>query len=126
MKFEKKEWEHKKLDSTHNDPSSLWMNVKTWLDWNNSCTPTQLFHDGKLVNSPAGDAGTMNPFFINKVQLLRQNISSAQIYPLSKLRETLKTRPCTMEFQPVSPDELKKLISGLKNSFFCYQISYPI
>ena len=87
MKLEKKEWEKQKLDSTRQDPNSLWKNVKTLLDWNNSGPPTQLFYEGRLINSPAEVSGTMNQFFIRKVQLLRQNIPVAEIDPLSKLRE---------------------------------------
>ena len=71
MKIEKKGWEKKKLSSSENNPTVLWKNVKSWLSWGNSGPPTQLFHEGRLVNSPAGLAGTMNNFFINKVSSLK-------------------------------------------------------
>ena len=51
MREEKKAWEKLKLDNTKNDPSTIWKNVKGWLNWNNSGPPTQLFHDGKVVNT---------------------------------------------------------------------------
>ena len=70
IKAEKKSWEKQKLDNTQHDPSSLWKNVKSWINWSNSGPPTQLFHEGKLVNSPAGIARTMNMFFIDKVKKL--------------------------------------------------------
>ena len=73
-----------KLDSTKHNPSTLWKNVKGWLNWGNSGTPTQLFHDGMIVNSPAGLSGTMNTFFINKVKYLRENIHDAFNDPLAK------------------------------------------
>ena len=58
----------------------------------------------------------MNNFFINKVRLLRQRIPPVQTDPLSKLREAFRDRTCTMRFQPVKPEEVLKIISGLKNS----------
>ena len=116
IKSEKKEWEKQKLDSTSNDTNNLWKNVKTWIDWNNSGPPSQLFNDGRLINSPAGIAGTMNNFFINKVRLLRQKIPIAQTDPMAKLRETLNDRTCKMAFQSVKPEEVLKIIRGLKNS----------
>ena len=64
MRQEKKAWERFKLNSTKNDPSTLWKNVKTWLNWNNSGPPSRLFHNDILVNSPAGIAGTKNSFFL--------------------------------------------------------------
>ena len=116
LKIERKTWEKKKLDGAQHDPSTLWKNVKGWLNWSNSGPPTQLFSDGKLINSPAGLAATMNHFFINKVTLLRHKIPQVQSDPLSKLRETMKDRRCTMGFRPVKPEEVKKIINGLKNS----------
>ena len=51
-KAEKKAWEQNKLDSSEHNPSIIWKNVKGWLNWGNSGPPTQLFHNGNLVNSP--------------------------------------------------------------------------
>ena len=116
MKQERKTWEQMKLDSTKHNPSTLWKNVKAWLNWSNSGPPTQLFSGGSLVNSPAGLAGTMNAFFINKVKNLRENIPAAATDPLEKLRDSLKDRECSLSFRAVKPDEVKKVIQGLKNS----------
>ena len=71
MRQDKRAWERLKLNSTKNDPSTLWKNVKTWLNWNNSGPPLRLFHNARLVNSPAGIAGTINSFFLGKVTGLR-------------------------------------------------------
>ena len=98
IKMEKREWEKKKMDSSQNDSTKLWKNVKTWLNWNNSGPPTQLFSDGNFVTSPAAVSGTMNNFFLNKVRLHRQRIPNTLTDPLSKLRETLSTKTCTMKF----------------------------
>ena len=76
-------------------------NVKTWLNWSNSVPPTRLFHNGRMVSSPAGCAGTMNSFFLGKVAGLRENIPQATD-PLSKLRESMS--------------KVLKIIKSLKNS----------
>ena len=86
MKQERKEWEKLKLDSTKHSPSSLWKNVKRWINWNNSGPPTQLFHQGRFINSPAGLAGAMNSFFIDKVRTLREGIPATETDPLQVLR----------------------------------------
>ena len=106
MRQEKKAWERFKLNSTKNDPSTLWKNVKTWLNWNNSGPPSRLFHNGRLVNSPAGIAGTMNSFFLGKVAGLRENIPDAVTDPMSKLRESMSNRQCTFSLGAVGPDEV--------------------
>ena len=78
--------------------------------------PTQLFHEGRVFNSPAGIAGAMNNFFTNKVNMLRMNIPPSASDPLSKLRENLQGRDCTMVFRAVEPDEVLKAVRNLKNS----------
>jgi hypothetical protein len=116
MKAEKKAWEKQKLDHSEHNPSILWRNVKGWLSWGKSGPPTQLFHEGRVVNSPAGIAGAMNNFFTNKVNMLRKNIPPSALDPLSKLRENLQGRDCTMVFRPVEPDEVLKAVRNVKNS----------
>ena len=116
MRLEKKNWETSKLSSTDHDCGTLWKNVKSFLGWNNSGPPSQLFHNGQFHNSPARLASTMNNFFLDKVAQLRQRIPRVDTDPLAKLRETLSDRECTFKFKPVKPDDVLKIISGLKNS----------
>ena len=116
MKLEKKNWETSKLSSTDHDCGTLWKNVKSFLGWNNSGPPSQLFYNGQFHNSPARLASTMNNFFLDKVAQLRQRIPRVDTDPLAKLRETLSDRECTFKFKPVKPDDVMKIISGLKNS----------
>jgi hypothetical protein len=78
--------------------------------------PTQLFHDGQVVNSPAGLSGAMNKFFIDKVQQLRQQIPDFNTDPLTKLQESMTGRQCTMKLKSVHPDDVMKIIRDLKNS----------
>ena len=116
MRKERKSWEKEKLDSTHHNPSSLWQNVKGWLNWTNTGPPSQLFHLGRMVTSPAALATTMNTFFLDKVTRLRSNIPRSNTDPLSKLREYMEGRDSTMQFRPVKPKEVLDIIKGLKNS----------
>ena len=76
----------------------------------------QLFHNGNLVTSPAGLAGTMNMFFINKVKLLRSSIPDTSSDPLYRLRDSMKDRDSTLKFKAVQPKEIRSIISKLKNS----------
>jgi hypothetical protein len=116
MKVEKRTWEREKLDNAEHDSGSLWKNVKSWLNWNNSGPPSQLFHNGEFINTPAGLAGTMNSFFIDKVAMLRDRIPQVNSDPLAKLRESMRNRKCTMKFRSVTPDEVLNIVKGLKNS----------
>ena len=108
MKEEKKAWEKQKLSSTKNHPSTLWKNVKTWLNWNNSGPPTRLFHNGRMISSPAGIAGAMNSFFLGKVAGLRLGIPETNTDPMMKLRETMRDRQCSFSLGAVHLDEVLK------------------
>ena len=116
MKVEKRTWEKEKLDNAKHDPGGLWKNVKGLLNWNNSGPPSQLFHNGIFVNSPARLAGTMNSFFVDKVAGLRERIPQVNSDPHAKLRESMRNRTCTMKFRAVTPDEVLDIIKALKNS----------
>ena len=116
LRAEKSSWEKLKLDNTKHDCSSLWNNVKNWLNWSNSGPPSQLFHDGMLINSPARLAGTMNMFFLDKVRELQERIPNVDYDPLAKLRQTMASRQCTLSLKAVSPDDVLKIIMKLKNS----------
>ena len=116
MRQEKKSWERRKLSSNQQDPSKLWKNVKTWLSWNNSGPPNRLFHQGRLVSSPAGIAGAMNSFFLGKVAGLREGIPDSTADPLLKLREAMEDRQSSFSLCAVTPEEVLKVLKSLKNS----------
>ena len=90
--------------------------MKIWLNWKVSGPPTQLFHGGQTIKSPADLADTMNEFFIQKVQRLRGNIPEGNQDPLIMMREVMQNRDCQFTIQPVKPDAVLKIIQGLKNS----------
>ena len=116
MRQEKKIWEEHKLNDTQHDPGTLWRNVKSWLSWGNAGPPSKLFLDGIMITSPARLAWSMNNFFINKVRQLRARIPHTESDPLAKLKEMFRHRHCTLGLRPVTPDEVSKIISNLKNS----------
>ena len=116
MRLEKTCWEKGRLDHEHNTPTKLWKNIKTWLNWKTAGTPSQLIQNGILINTPEGLATTMNRFFIDKVERLRQSIPASDMDPLHQLRETMSQRSCTFSFRAVHPDEVLEIILKLKNS----------
>ena len=52
LKTEKKCWQKRKLEDCNNDSGKLWANVKGWLNWASSSSPSKLFHDGRIETSP--------------------------------------------------------------------------
>ena len=116
MRSEKSSWEKQRLDHTQNNSTDLWRSIKGWLNWKSAGPPSQLFSDGNLINTPEGLATTMNQFFINKVERLRQGIPNNNTDPLQVLRESMSQRACSLAFRPVHPDEVLEIIMNLKNS----------
>ena len=89
--------------------------MKNWLNWSNSGPPSQLFHDGMLINFPARLAGTMNLFFIDKVRNLQEKIPNVNFDPLAKLRQTMESRQCRLSLKAVNPADVLQIIMKLKN-----------
>ena len=106
MRGEKKAWEQHKLDNKEHNSSTLWQNVKSWLNWGSSGPPSKLFHNGIMVTKPTRLATTMNEFFTNKVIQLRQNIPAAISDPLYKLKTVMSDRQCS--FRAVPPSEVSE------------------
>ena len=71
LRQDKKMWESEKLDLVKNDSTGVWKEVKSWLGWGTSGTPTQLFWEGRLITSPLDLANSMNRFFLQKIQILK-------------------------------------------------------
>ena len=116
MRQEKKAWEKNKLSSTTKDPSSLWKNVKKWLNWSNSGPPTRLFYNGRMVSSLAGIAGAMHSFFLGKVAGLRESIPESGTNPMKKLKEAMGSRHSTFSLGAVSCNDVLEVMKALKNS----------
>lgn len=67
-----------------------------------------------MVTSPAGLASTMNRFFLDKIQRLRNNIPLPTSDPLKKLKEAMQGRECSFKIKPVQEDDVLNIIKGLK------------
>ena len=94
----------------------MWKTVKNWLGWKNSGPPSQLFYEGRVITKPAGLASSMNKFFIDKVKSLRQNIPQVDRDPLREMKEAMQLRQSKFKLQPVTVEEVAKLIKSLKSS----------
>ena len=94
IRKDKKEWEEKKFQCEENSSSDMWRTVKGWLGWQTGGPPTQLYHDGSLISTPAGLSSTMNEFFISKVNNLRKKIPSVDSDPLRYLKDAMSDRSC--------------------------------
>ena len=116
MRAEKTSWNKQRLDHAQNTSTNLWNNIKGWLNWKSAGPSSQLFSEGALINTPEGLATTMNNFFINKVNRLRQTIPDSNMDPLHVLKESMNDRSCSFSFRPVHPDEIHDIIKNLKNS----------
>ena len=113
---EERSWQRSRISECGENPSKVWKNVKDIINWKTSGAPNQLFHNGVLHNKPAEVADCQNHFFINKVQLIRDEMPAPISDPLSKLRELMASRKCSFSLHTVHPDEVSKLISDLKNT----------
>ena len=78
--------------------------------------PIKLFNTSIIVNKPARLTTIMNGFFINKVIQLRGRIPAADSDPVERLRELLQDMHCKFSLKPVSPEEVSKIVAGLKNT----------
>ena len=112
----KKIWDTLQLDHLSNSLTDQWRNIKGWMGWKNSGPPTQLFYDGKIVNSPKGLASAINSLFLKKVKKIRQNLPPPQNEPLENLKRLMATRTCIFGIKPVHPDDVLEIVKNLKNS----------
>jgi hypothetical protein len=58
----------------------------------------------------------LDKFFTDKMKRLRETIPAVITDPLSKLREAMLGRQCSVNLQPFSVIGVLKIIKGLKNS----------
>ena len=62
LRNDRRKWETEKLKSSKNGPTQIWKTVKDIIKWNNSGPPSQLLHEGAIINTPKGLAPTLNNF----------------------------------------------------------------
>ena len=87
-----------------------------WLDWKTAGSPSQLFHNGRMINKPSEIADCQNNYFINKVSQIRENLPHQVSDPLSKLKYLMKDRKCSFQLKSIHPDTIELILSNLKNS----------
>ena len=116
LRIEKLNWQKDKMKETSKDSGKQWKNVLKWLNWKSASSPTQLRHNGKILNKPADIANYQNEFFIKKVATIKAGISPICTDPLGKLKCLMKNRQSTFKLKCVHPETVEKLVCNLKNS----------
>ena len=116
LKYEERNWEKAKLEECDGNPSKTWKSVKNILNWKTSGSPNQLFYKGRLISKPQELADAQNEYFIDKIELLRQDLPPPVSDPLKTLKSLMLGRRCSFSLSSVQPDEVEKVISSLSNS----------
>ena len=119
LRVDKSDWQEDKLKNCSGNPGDQWQLVLGWLDWKTASSPTQLFHDGRMINKPREIADCQNNFFIQKVAQIRENLPPQVSDPLAKLKSLMRTRTCSFKLRSVHPDTVENILSNLKNSNSC-------
>ena len=69
-----KHWQKQKPDECGENPTKIWKNVKGIVNWISSGSPNQLFFRGQLLSKPQELAEAQNDYFLEKIQLIRDNL----------------------------------------------------
>ena len=111
-------WQQDKLKSCEEtcDTGKLWKNILGWLNWSSSSSPTKLLSEGKLETSPKKLAEIQNRYYIDKVQIIRRSMQGQNKDPLGLLRTRLGGIQSSFSTQAVTPEQVEKIISQLKNT----------
>ena len=94
----------------------LWKNVLGWLNWSSSSSPTKLLSQGNLETSPNKMADIQNSYYINKVKTIRRSMKDQVMDPLEVLKSRLEGNQAVFSSQPITPDQVDKIIKELNNS----------
>ena len=115
IRSDQKNWHHEKLNSSAGNSSEQWQHALTCLGWKNYSSPTQLFHEGRLINKPSEIADCQNKFFINKIELIQQNLPASMSDPLACLKGIMQHQ-YSFSLKTVHPETVEKIVMSLKNS----------
>ena len=116
MRNEKRSWQENKLNNCDQNSGQTWKYVKGWLNWKSSGSPTQLFHDGILVQKPKVIAEVMNSFFIEKINKLKNSLPNSISDPLANVKKLMRNKNCIFKLKSVHPDTIEEIIKTLKKS----------
>ena len=96
-------------------PDLVWKSAKSFMGWKTQGTPNQIKVDGQLVTSAKKIAQAMNEFFLNKVQTIREGMTSVA-FNLSKVHDIMLNKKCKMELKHASLQTVEKVLKSLSNS----------
>ena len=99
--------------------SKMWKNVRGWLGWKSTSSPTKLYFDNKIQTSPKQNAKIMNEYYINKIKKIKSDLPPPTVDPLYQLKKMMSGCPFKFEFSPVGPDKVRAIITNLRNSKSC-------
>ena len=116
LKYEESRWQKLRLSGCRDNSAKTWKYVKGILNWHSSGSPNQLFFKGSLRTKPQEVAESQNQYFLEKIEKIRVNLPPPTSDPLFKLKQIMQSRQCTFSLQPVHPDQVLDIISGLSNS----------
>ena len=118
LKKEKKSWQQGKLESCEEtkDMGKLWKNILGWLNWSTSGSPSKLLSNGNLETSPSKMADIQNTYYIDKVKTIRSSMQDQDRDPLEVLKLRLMGNQARFTSQPITPDQVDKIIKDLSNS----------
>ena len=97
----------------------VWKSLKNWFGWRKQGSPSQLFHDGHMYTKPKDLARIMNEYFINKVRNHVTSLAPPISCPIEPIRKMMQNKTCSLDLAPVHPDQVDKIISGLKTNSSC-------
>ena len=114
-KSEEKMYKREKMSENVDSPDILWKNAKLFMGWKSSGTPHQLSVDNQLITSAKKIAQSMNNFFIEKVQIIRNGMRNAP-FSLDKVHDIMQNKNCRLSLKHVSELKVKKILKSLSNS----------
>ena len=116
LKYEESRWQKQRLSGCRGNSARTWKCVRGILNWHSSGSPNQLFFKGSLKTKPQEVAESQNQYFLEKIREIQENLPPPTSDPLTKLKQIMQSRKCTFSLQPVHPDQVLDIISGLSNS----------
>ena len=116
LKYEEYTWQKARLEECSRNSSKTWKRVKGILNWQNAGSPSKLFYKGTLRTKAQDIADSQNEYFIEKIQLIQENLAQPAADPLSTLKSLMVGRKCSFGLSVVHPDQVDTIISNLSNT----------
>ena len=102
-----------------NNSGLVWKSLKDWFGWRKQGSPHQLYSEGFLYTKPDDLARIMNEAFSKKVKNNVDSLSPQLGCPIEPITELMRNKTCSLELNAVHPDQVDKIITGLKTSSSC-------